>query len=105
MVLTDKIHHLLVAPAVRILTGSIFNQFVGTVARLAVAAVHQRVGKTFQVARCDPHFRIHEDGRVNSDVVGAFLNEFFPPGVLDIVFKFHTQGAVIPRVGKSPVDF
>ncbi len=94
--LLDIGHHLFVGPAVRSFTGHIFDQLVRTMAGLAVLAVHQRVGEAAHMPRCHPHLRIHQDGRIQPDVVGGLLYKLFPPGAFDIVFELNTERAVIP---------
>ena len=54
--------------------------------------------------RRDPHLRVHQDGGIEPDVIGALLDELFPPGALDVVFEFHAERAVVPAVGKPSVD-
>ena len=109
-VVGDELLHLLVAPAVRTDVQAVFfrigfDQLVGAEARLAGLAVHQRVGKTAHVAAGHPGFGVHEDGGVHAHVVGAFLHKLAPPGLFDVVFKFHAQRAVVPGVGKAAVNF
>ena len=101
----DEIHHLLVAPAVGGHAGLLLDELIGAMAGFAVLAVHQRVGKTAYMAGSHPHLGIHQDGAVQSHVVGGFLDKFLPPCSFDIVFKLHTQGAIVPGVGKAAVDF
>ena len=48
---------------------------------------------------------IMQDGAVQSHVVGGLLDKFLPPCSFDIVFKLHTQGTIVPGVGKAAVDF
>ena len=67
--------------------------------------IHKRVVKTAHMARCHPGFRIHENGAIQPYIIAAFGDKFAPPGLLDIIFKFHTQRAIIPGVGKTAVDF
>ncbi len=98
-------HHFFIAPAISNFTGSILNQFVSAVTCLAVPAVHKRIRKTAHMASGNPNFRIHQDCRVQSHIVRAFLHEFFEPCCLDIVFKRNTQRSIIPCIGDSTVNF
>ena len=52
----------------------------------------------------DPGLGIHDDRRVEPDVVGAFLHEFLEPGLLHVVFELNAQRAVVPAVGESAVN-
>ena len=94
--LPDIRQHLLIAPAVRGLAGCVLNQLVGAVARFAVFAIHQRIGKAAHMARSDPYLRVHQDGGIKSHIVRRFLYEFFPPRAFDVVLKFNAQRAVVP---------
>ena len=87
-----------------VLTDKALHQLVGPVAHLAGLAVDQGVVEGGHVAAGHPHLGIHENGGVQPHVVGIFLDEFLPPGPLDVVFQLHTQGAVVPAVGKAAVD-
>ena len=99
VVLFDEIHHLLVAPTVRRFPGEVLDQFIGTMARFAIAAVHQRVGEAAHMAGSHPDLRVHQDCGVQTDVGGAFLDELLPPSPFHIVLKLHTERAVIPGIG------
>ena len=74
-------------------------------ARFAFAAVHERVGKTAKVAGCNPSLRIHENCAVQTDIIRAFLNELLAPCVFDVGFQLNAEGAVVPSVCKSAVNF
>ena len=60
--------------------------------------------KPRQMAGGHPGLGVHEDGGVQTHVVGVLLHEFLPPGLLDVVLQLHAQGAVVPRVGQAAVD-
>ena len=83
---------------------SVADELIGAVPGLAALAIQQRIGKTRHMAGGHPGLRVHKDGRVQPNVGGALLDEFFPPGALNVVFQLHTQGAVVPGVGQSPVN-
>ena len=51
-----------------------------------------------------PGLGVHEDGGVQTHVIGVLLDELLPPGFLDVVLELHAQGAVVPGVGKAAVD-
>ena len=80
------------------------HQLVGPVPHLAGLAVDKGVVEGGDVAGGRPDLGIHEDGGVEADVVGVLLDEFFPPGPLDVVFQLHAQGAVVPAVGEAAVN-
>ena len=88
VVVLDVLFHLFIGPA---FTGYFsirraFDQLIGTVTGLALAAVHQRVGESLQVSGCFPDFRIHENRGLNLNIVRIFLDEFLLPGTFDMVF-------------------
>ena len=60
-------------------------------------AVEQRIGEAADVAGSDPGLRVHQDRGVETDVIGAFLNEFLPPGVADVVFELAAETDRSPR--------
>ena len=88
-----------------VLFAVVLNKVIRPVARLAIFAVHKRVRKAAYVARSLPRARVHKYRAVKARVVYVLLNEFFPPRLFDVVFKLHAKGAVVPRVGKSAVNF
>ena len=106
----DERFHLRVRPAIgmhirqALLGNIVLDELVGAEARTAALAVHQRVGKSADVAARDPCFRVHQDRRVHADVVGRLLHKFSPPGALDVILKFHAERAVVPAVGETAID-
>ena len=80
------------------------DQLVRPVAGLTGFAVQQRIGKARHMARGDPGLGVHENRRVQAHIVRAFLNEFLQPRFFHIVLELHPQRAVVPAVGKTPVD-
>lgn len=54
---------------------------------------------------CLPRCRVHNYCAVKSDVIGIFNHKFLPPSLLDVVFELNAERAVVPRVGKTAVDF
>jgi len=79
-------------------------EVIGAVALLALAAVHQGIRESLGVSGSHPGARVHQDGRVQSHHVVAFLDDRPPPQVLDILLELRTQGAVVPTVGQASVD-
>ncbi len=57
------------------------------------------------MAGSHPGLRIEDDRRIKPDVVGVLRDERLPPRLLDVVLQFDAEGAVVPRVGESAVDF
>ena len=101
----DKGVHLVEAHRVDVdLAMHVPDQLVGAVACLAAAAVEQRVGEAGDMSGRDPSLGVHDDGGVESDVVGALLNKLLQPGLFDVVFEFNAQWAIVPGVGKSAVN-
>jgi hypothetical protein len=88
-----------------LLLGEVLDELVRAEALVALAAVHERVGEAAQMAGGHPGLRVHQDGGVQTHVVGVLLHEFLPPGALDVVLELHAQRAVVPGVGKAAVDF
>ena len=106
VVLSDVALELCVCPAIAGLRalGEILDQLVGTEARLAGLAVHQRIVEAADVAGSHPHLAVHQDCAVQAGVIRALLHEFLPPGLLDVVLEFHAERAEIPGVGQAAVD-
>ena len=107
VMLGNVLFQLLVGPAVAglLALGEIFNQLVCAEASLAGLAVHQWIVEAAHVAGSHPDFPVHQNGRVQTHVVFAFLNELLPPGLFHVVFEFHAQRAVVPAVGQTAVNF
>ena len=76
---------------------------VGTEPALAGEAVDQRVGEVRDVAAGDPDFRVRHQGGIEPDHVVALLDHRLPPGVADIPLQFHTERAVVVRIGEAAV--
>ena len=81
------------------------NQLVGAVAALTGAAVQQRVREAGNVTGGHPGLGVHQDGGIQTHVVGAFLHELFQPCLFDVVLELNAQGTVVPAVGKTAVNF
>jgi hypothetical protein len=52
-----------------------------------------------------PYGGVHQNGAVHAYIIGVLLNKFFPPSAADIAFQFRTQGAVVPSIGETAVNF
>ena len=111
VVLFDKVLHLLLGEGVdglgkleAGLGAPVLDDLVGAEALVALAAVHQRIGEAAEMAACYPGLRVHQDRGVKADVVGVFLHELLPPGVLDVLLELGAEGAVVPCVSESAVD-
>ena len=107
--LGDILLHLLVGPARNALFDAVlchilFDKIVGAMAGFARLAVHKRIGKTTDMSAGLPSGGVHNDCAVKTYVVGAFDDEFFPPSLFDVVFHCNTEGAVVPRIGKTAVN-
>ena len=110
VVFTDEVHQSLAVHSLHVYVHivfvyEIFHQLVCAVTHLAGLAVDQRIVEGGHVAGGNPHLGIHQDGGVQAYVVGVLLNEFLPPGTLDVVLQFNAEGAVVPGVGKTAVNF
>ena len=80
------------------------DELVGAVAALAGAAVHQRVAEVAHMAGGDPGLGVHQDGGIQTHIVGAFLHKLFEPRLFDVVLELDAQGTVVPAVGQAAVD-
>ena len=80
------------------------DELVGAVTRLARLAVQQGIGEAGDVPGRDPRLGVHDDRRVQTDVVRALLHELLEPRLFDVVLELHAQRAVVPGVGKTAVD-
>ena len=105
LVLGDELVHLVKAHGIDVdLRVLVPDELVGAVACLAGAAVQQRVGEAGDVAGGDPSLGVHDDGRIQTNVVRAFLHEFLQPSLLDVVLELNAQRAIVPAVCKAAVD-
>ena len=111
LVLVDKGLHLGLAHGVHavaqvkaVFLAPVLDHLVGPEALLALLAVHQRVGEASHMAGGHPDLGVHQNGGVQPYVVGVLLDEFLPPGLLNVVFQLHAQRTVVPGVGQSAVD-
>ena len=106
--LFDISKHFLIRPTRRVIVKSVFrnvilDEFIRSVSGLADFAVHKRVGKSAEVSRRHPCFGVHKYCAVKTDVVRAFLHEFFPPCSFDVVFQFNAERTVVPGVCETAV--
>ena len=109
LMLADEAHQLVVVHGLdvdvqSVLVDEALHQLVGAMAHFAGLAVNQRIVEGAHVAGGHPHLRVHQDGGVQPHVIGGFLDEFLPPGALDVVLQLHTQRAVVPAVGQTAVN-
>ena len=111
VVLLHKLLHLRLAHGVHavaqveaVLLAPVLDDLVGPEALLALLAVHQGIGEAAHVAGGHPHLGVHQNGGVQTHVVGVLLDELLPPGLLHVVLQLHAQGAVVPGVGQAAVD-
>ena len=96
--------HLFVGPAGHIGAVKSLDQIVRTVAGLASAAIHQRIGEPAQMAGGHPGLGVHQNGAVQTNIIFILLNELLAPSLFDILFQLHAQGAVVPGVGQAAVN-
>ena len=87
-----------------VLGAPVLDELIGAEALVALPAVHQRIGEAAEVAAGHPGLGVHEDGGVQTHVVGVLLDELLPPGVLDVLLQLRAQRAVVPGVGQAAVD-
>ena len=105
LVLCDESIHLVKAHGIHVHLGVLLaDQLVGAVAGLAGAAVQQGVREAGHMAGGHPGLGVHDDGCIQTHVVGALLHELLQPCLFDVVLELHAQGAVVPAVGQTAVD-
>ena len=78
-------------------------ELVGAKARLAGAAVDQRIGEVLHVAGGFPHPRVHQDGGVDAHDVVVQLRHLAPPRVAQPVLEGGAERPVVPRRGEPAV--
>ena len=112
VVLLHKFLHLRLAQGVHglaqveaVLLAPALDDLVRPEPLLALLAVHEGIGEAPHVTGGHPHLGVHQNGGIQTHVVGVFLDELLPPGLLHVVLQLHTQGAVVPGVGQAAVDF
>ena len=106
LVFGDELVHLVKAHRIDVHLGVLVsNELIGAVTGLARLAVEQRVGEACHMAGRDPGLRVHDDGRVEADVVRAFLHELLEPCLFDVVLELDAERAVVPAVGQTAVNF
>ena len=105
LVLGDELVHLIEAHGIDIdLRVLLANELIGAVACLAGAAVQQGVREAGHMAGGHPCLGVHDDGSIQTHVIGAFLHKLFQPCLFDVVLELHAKGAVVPAVGQTAVD-
>ena len=110
VVLSDVFFEFFVAPTVHddlrhaVCRVKILDQLIRAESGLARLAVYQRVRESAHVTGCHPGLRVHQNRRVEADIVLGLLHEFSPPGVLDVLFQFRAQWTVIPCIGQTAVN-
>lgn len=80
----------------------VLDELIGSLSCVAVPAVHKGVGEAAHVTRRDPCLGVHYYRGVKSDVIGAFLNEFLPPRLLDVVLELDAEGTVVHAFASPP---
>ena len=105
LMLCDESIHFVKAHGIHVHLGVLLaDQLVGAVACLAGAAVQQGVREAGDVAGGHPGLRVHDDGCIQTHIIGALLHEFLQPCLFDIVLELDAQRAVVPAVGQTAVD-
>ena len=105
----DEGDHVLVRHGLDVHAGVVFlgpflNELVRAVPGVAALTVDQRIVEGRHVAGGHPDLRIHENGGVETHVVGILLHKLLPPRALDVVLQLHAERAVVPGVCKAAVD-
>ena len=81
----------------------VLDEDVGAIAFLGVFVVDQRVVEGIHMAGGFPDARVHEDGGVDTDDVLVVLHHGTPPVLLDVVFEFGSQLAIVVHGGETVV--
>ena len=87
-----------------VLAAPVLDELVGAETLLTLLTVHQRIGEAAQMAGGHPGLGVHQDGGVQTHVIGVLLDELLPPSLLHVVLQLHTQGSVVPGVSQAAVD-
>ena len=103
VVLFYIVEHFLIRPAVGGNARRVLYELIGSESGLTLLTVHKRIRKAAHVSGRHPRFGVHQDRRVESHVVRALLDEFFPPRLFDVVLELDAERAVVPGVGESAV--
>ena len=72
--------------------------------RWSVCALDERVAERADMARRDPHLRVHQDPGVEPDDVVALLDHRPPPRALDVVLELDAERPVVPDGVDAAVD-
>ena len=80
------------------------GQFVETVARVAVAALHHRIGEYLLVPRRLPNPARLNDGRIQPDHIGTLLNHRAPPLRFHVAEKLNSERPVVVGGAETAVD-
>ena len=104
LMLADKSVHLVEAHGIHIdLAVGIADQLIGTVTCLAGLAVQQGIAEACHVTGGDPGLGIHDDGCIQTHIIGAFLHKLLHPCLFDIILELDAQRTVIPAVCQTAV--
>ena len=60
--------------------------------------------KTANVTGSNPYLRVHQDGAVYANVIWALLDEFLPPGCLNIILQLYAQRTEVPGIRQTTVN-
>ncbi len=83
----------------------VLDEHIGTIAFLGVLVVDEGVVEGIHMAGGFPDAWVHEDGGVDADDVLVVLHHAAPPVLLDVVFEFGTQLAIVVNGGEAVVYF
>jgi len=84
----SKLVHVLEGHVVHVFVRKLaLDEVVGAMAGLAGFAIDHRVIERRNVAGGFPHAGIHENGGIESDVRGGFLDESLPPHRTNVPFE------------------
>src|SRR5262249_17576625 len=80
-------------------------ELVGPKALLALLAVDERVGEAGDVSGGFPDARVHQNGAVYADDVGARQHHLAPPCFLDVALELAADRTVVPATRQTAIDF
>ena len=71
---------------------------------MAGLTLYQGVREALQVAAGLPDPGVHQNAGIQANYIIPLLDIGAPPDRLDVVFKLHAQGAVVPGALQAAVD-
>ena len=80
------------------------RDLIRTKALVAPSTIDHRVTEIIDVTGSFPGPRVRDDGAVDTDNVFTLAHHSAPPELLQVIFEFDTQRAVVPKPGDAAID-